>query len=969
MKKIKEILLLLLMVLSAHFGLAQGMQLIQEKIKQQKTLATIEAEMDEYYSDKDRGKGSGWKQYQRWLRSMEGAVDETGHLVNPSAKVMQAMHEYQDQLAQARAMSVGGAWFNLEVDTVYDGFANPLNSRKSGRINCLAFHPTNTSIIYAGSSSGGLFRSSDGGLNWTNLTSGIPSMGISAIVIDPVNPDIIYILNGDGDSNYNPCTGVLKSFDGGANWFATGLSFSFSLLRRGFAMTMSSVNNQLLVVATDDGTYRTVNGGLTWTKALSAIGLFDVEFKPGSPGVVYATSATTFYVSSDTGRTWTATPTTAYSPAKPTNTNRMQIGVSPAAPNDVYVLMGPGNGAAGTAGFSGLYKSTNSGASFNRQSNTPNILSYSSTGGPQADQSSYDLAIAVSPANSAVIYTGGINVWKSSNSGVSWDNGNNAVGCYTCSSSKYVHEDVHAIGINGSVVYVASDGGIYRSTDAGLTWSFISARMNAMEFYHVADYDNARFLLTGGTQDNGAHRYRVGYFDFMACCDAGESMINRTDSSDFIVNGSNAFLYRTTNSGANFVDVTPWYGCACNDATQSTFIVDALIQDPVSANVVYAMYRDCYKSTNGGFNWTRYVTGSTAVHKSVAVSPVNNSILYASTANSLRISTNGGVTWRNKFLPPAVSGGPVSEIAVSSTSASKLWMSIASFSSGNKVFESLDSGQTWINISGSLPNVRIFTVESVNGTSDGLYIGTDIGVFYRDDVIGDWLLFSNGLPNIMVSDLEINYVEGIITASTFGRGFWQSSLYSGCPSTLSHTTGPFQPAVNGSEYFEASNSITSTKVIDGGIGTDVVYNAGGSVQLNPGFNCIAGSTVRAFIDGCTTASPRPVSGVLIGTLKEYMGNTELVSSLTPGTPMFVAGVYPNPASDIVNVEVRSETEQKIRISVFDRAGRLVQTVTDGFLLQAGLNQFMVNLADFAQGIYQVRIESDAHQVTEKLVVL
>ena len=967
--KIRYIIFFLLLFFFAHTANAQIADMLTEKARQGKSLSQIQTEMDEYFYSRDKGKGSGWKQYLRWLRSMAGAVNEAGEVVNPSARQWQSAYEFKEEMSHARVQSLGGAWFNLNADTIYQAFTNPLDVRRSGRVNCFAFHPNNPAIIYAGSNGGGLFRSTDNGLNWSNLTNGIPSLGISAVQVDPVNPDIIYILNGDGDSQLNYSTGVLKSFDGGENWFTTGLTFSYSDLCVGNALTLCNDNPLLLVVATTRGTYRSLNGGVTWSRGLTNR-VFDVEFKPGSQNVVYATDNVNFYISNDTGRTWSAAPAGAFTPAKPANTNRIQIGVSPAAPNEVYLLMGPGNGRLGTAGFAGLYKSLNGGVSFTLQKNTPNVLGYFSNGAASVDQSGYDLAIAVSPTNSASVFVGGIQLWSSANSGVNWLNANTATACSGCPATRYIHADVHAIAFNGSTIYVGSDGGVYRSTNNGSSWSFVSARMNAMEFYHIADYDESRFLLVGGTQDNGAFRYRTDYFDFMACCDAGAAMINRSDSSQFIVNGSSNFLYRTTNSGATTTDVTPWTGCNCLDETAGVLIVDIVEQDPVYDSVIYAMQRDFYKSTDGGATWTRNITDSNSVldyHIALAVSPVNNSIMYATGNLNFRMSSDGGVTWRIKNNIPTI--GRVSGVAVSSTDARKLWVCVSNFADGQKVYESLDSGSTWVNISAGLPNIRMQTIEHVNGSQDGLYVGTDLGVFYRDDNTGFWFLFSNGLPNVMVRDLEINYLEGIISAATFGRGLWQSSLYSGCPVNLSHTSGFFQPPVYGSEYFAASNTITSNRTISGGIGTSVVYSAGDVVQLTPGFHCVAGSRVAAVIGGCSPAPLRPLSGNLAGSLKDYLNNVEMTGSLVPGTASVLVSLFPNPATGNVAIEVLSEIDQLGVIRIFDGLGRVVSTELSSIQLSAGANSFQLDLSRMVKGVYQVSLKTSEKEVSRKLVVL
>ncbi len=142
-------------------------------------------------------------------------------------------------------------------------------------------------------------------------------------------------------------------------------------------------------------------------------------------------------------------------------------------------------------------------------------------------------------------------------------------------------------------------------------------------------------------------------------------------------------------------------------------------------------------------------------------------------------------------------------------------------------------GVTWTNISGSLPNVPVNCIAYENGPLDALYIGTDIGVFYRNNDIGDWIPFTNGLPTVRIMDLEINNTYNLIRAGTYGRGLWSSSLYTTCPSwyTLTPLNDPSNPNYTGFQFYEASSFITSSRIITGGPGTDVTYKAGSSISL------------------------------------------------------------------------------------------------------------------------------------------
>jgi hypothetical protein len=148
---------------------------------------------------------------------------------------------------------------------------------------------------------------------------------------------------------------------------------------------------------------------------------------------------------------------------------------------------------------------------------------------------------------------------------------------------------------------------------------------------------------------------------------------------------------------------------------------------------------------------------------------------------------------------------------------------------------------------------------------DALYVGNDLGVFYRDDTRTDWTPFRNGLPTVPVFDLEINETNGVITAGTYGRGLWRSDLYTSCISALSLTPGndPSNPNYTGYQYYEASNSITSSRTITGGLGTDVNYRSNNLIRLTTGFHARTNNLFQAKLGPCTTGAPLNMNQVKV----------------------------------------------------------------------------------------------------------
>jgi hypothetical protein len=147
----------------------------------------------------------------------------------------------------------------------------------------------------------------------------------------------------------------------------------------------------------------------------------------------------------------------------------------------------------------------------------------------------------------------------------------------------------------------------------------------------------------------------------------------------------------------------------------------------------------------------------------------------------MKVSTNGGTAWSTITSGLPVSSAGINYIAVSNTDPNNVWVVMSGYSAGNKVFNSTTGGSSWTNVSGTLPNLPVNSIVYENGSPNRVYIGTDIGAYYRDDNTSDWMFYNDGLPNVMVHELEINYTSDKLLAATYGRGIWQSDLVSALP--------------------------------------------------------------------------------------------------------------------------------------------------------------------------------------------
>ncbi|HWR34090.1 MAG TPA: hypothetical protein VN451_11200 [Chitinophagaceae bacterium] len=846
----RTVIIFFLMTIASHLS-AQDKnfnQLMSDGIRGMK-LQEVQQKLDAFYRNSYKGKGSGWTAYQRWLHTMKTHTANNGEFINFAAMNWQAAKQQVKEALLPEA-TIGGSWYPLSMLSVSTG--------KSGRVNCIAFHPTNSNIVFAGTPAGGLWKTTDNGLNWNCISKSIAFLGVSGIAVHPTNADIIYILTGDADGGQLPCIGVLKTTDGGVSWNETGLQFPPDSLRQGYEIKMATDDPELLLVAASNGIYKTTNGGINWVQTLFNTVVFDVEFCPNDSDTCYAagirqsTGTGELYRSTFAGGGWALIPSGSYSPSQPVNITRIELAVTPNNSNYVYSIFG-----SAATGFSGVYVSTDHGSNYSMRSNTPNILGYMANGGSTgtANQVGYDLALTVSPLDTNIVFAAGINVWKSSDGGRNWGAG--AVGAYSGSGSQYVHEDIHALeAANSNDVWVGSDGGIFKTVNGGTAWSFPAANLNALQFYDIDGTVSNNNLFFGGTQDNGSIKYDNGIYTTVECCDAGETMVNYSNNNIVYANASNAYLYRSTTGYSPPVggtDITPWVGCNCAD-TAGAFILEALALNPIYPNIVYAVYRDCYRSNDGGNNWSRYVTGGNAVHNTISISPSNSAFIYISDGTAIRKSLDSGFSWVPINVPDTVQGR-ITEVRVDPSDENKIWVSCAGYLNGAKVYEAVkDVGAgnvfTWTNRSAGLPNVPVQCLSVQYSPLPAVYAGTDIGVFLYTSTNG-WTPFMNGLPNVRVEDIYLDQTNGYITAATFGMGLWQSSSYGGCVSFIDHS---FSIPIYGNEYFEAADSILSQRQITGGAGTGVTYNAGNYVRMGPGFEVKAGSEAHAYIEGCSIGS-------------------------------------------------------------------------------------------------------------------
>ncbi|MFZ4411688.1 MAG: VPS10 domain-containing protein [Bacteroidales bacterium] len=710
----------------------------------------VQTAFNNFWKDKEVGRSKGWKQYKRWEHFMQARVFPSGNR-SEIETAWKTFNEYK--MNKSLKSTSSSNWQAIGP------FAPPANGGDAGRINCIAFHPTDMNIMYVGSPSGGLWKTINGGNSWVALTDNLAVVGVSSIVIDYSNPNIIYIATGDGDATDTYSMGILKSIDGGNSFQATGLNYLIDSKRSISKIIINPINPHTLFAATSSGIFRSFNGGNSWDNTFSGK-VVDITYKPGDTTILYATTKTDFYKSTDAGEDFFYKAISFASP-----TSRIQIAVSPANPNYVYLLTGKYSDQS----FAGLYRSTDSGENFTTRSTTPNLLDWSTDGSGSGGQAWYDLSIAASPINAEEIYIGGVNIWKSSNGG---SNFSLSAHWYGGGGRPKVHADIHALKFSPSnILYSCSDGGVSTTNNGGINWTDKNNTLSIAQIYKLSVSETQPSIILTGWQDNGSNLYRNNNWYQVYGGDGMECVIDYTNPAIFYTTTPNGIIHRTDDGGSNYITIS---GSITSQETGAW--VTPYVIDPINHQTLYAAYKNVWKTTDKGNNWTKISSFPTSVElKSIAVAKSNPNYIYTATDNAIYKTDNGGTSWTD--ISHGLAGSAITYISISPTDPEVLWVSFSGYSSGQKIYSSRNGGVNWTNYSGSLPNLPANCIAGGNQPNEALYIGMDVGIYYRDTSLTDWVLYSNNLPNVVISELEISASINKIRVATFGRGVWESPLY------------------------------------------------------------------------------------------------------------------------------------------------------------------------------------------------
>ena len=533
------------------------------------------------------------------------------------------------------------------------------------------------------------------------------------------------------------------------------------------ALIMDPTDHNVLLAATNAAIYRSTNGGANWS-SIQYGNFKDIKFHPTNSSIVYATTGGNLYKSTDNGVSFSLAMN-----GIPSGKSRLVIGVSPNSPNTVYILASQG------AVYGGLFKSTDSGATFTTQSTTPNIMDYSYMGNGTSGQAWYNMCIDVNPDNVNEIYVGGINIFKSTDGGATWNISAHWVGNNIIDG---IHADQHVLKYSPTgKLYTGNDGGVYHKGYSNEEWTDISSGLAISQCYKLGQSQTDLNKVIIGYQDNGTGIYDNGAWRTEIGGDGMESIIDYTDANYMYGELYNGNIRRSTNGGLSFSNIA---GNGINGINESGAWVTPYVLHETDPNTMFAGYEDIWRTNTvkaASVTWTAISNnlGGTAKFTVLEHNEANGDILYAAKGSTLYRSDNvmaATVTWSTLTVPG--SGN------ILSVETSELDENVLFVTRGFKIYESNDKGATFTDITANISNIQFKSslVYAPMAIGRGLYVATDYGVFFRPENETNWINYTAGLPAYSkIKEIEL-YEDSTgdnhkIRAVSFGRGLWTNDIY------------------------------------------------------------------------------------------------------------------------------------------------------------------------------------------------
>jgi photosystem II stability/assembly factor-like uncharacterized protein len=605
------------------------------------------------------------------------------------------------------------------------------------------------------------------------------TLGISDIAFAPSNPNTVYLATGDdngsGTGNFVKYTiGLMKSTDSGQTWEPTYIQYEQEELNLISTVLVDPRDEDVLIVSTDHGIFRSTNGAETFEHVVTSGNFRDMEFVPNNPNRIIATTfnrsnggGISFFTSSDNGVTWTGRQAVS-------GAVRAELAVSPAQPNKVWAIVAE----QGSNAYHSTWYSEDFGENWVQLEEADGENNYLGwrDGDDNRGQGWYDLSIDVDPVMTNQVVIGGVNLWKSNNSGQSFELETHYNGGY---DRPDIHADQHDIVYSKDGLYylVANDGGLRRYNESTDTYENLAFGLPITQFYKIGVSQSESGLFSGGTQDNGTFLHDQDNWFRIGGADGMETAIDPSNPDIRYRSIQFGRFDITLNAGQRWETMfSPTiaereYGYEEDGPWTTPFIID-----PKSPNTIFIAMTQVWRSDDRGADgsWRRISDFNVSQEFNDLAIPDNGNLLYAARGGALIVSPDDGSNWQSVFSR----GQELMDIAVHPTDSLIVGLAYSGFSENDKVYI-VDNGEV-INISGNLPNVPVNAIVFDPEDPQRIYVGNDIGVFTSYGRSGIWSRYGGNMLNTVVSELEIHKNDRLLYAATYGTGIWSIPLLENC---------------------------------------------------------------------------------------------------------------------------------------------------------------------------------------------
>ncbi|RZQ52409.1 hypothetical protein C1E23_14195 [Pseudoalteromonas phenolica] len=729
------------------------------------------------------------------------AINQIKNMPHYSFKTLEVIEQYDPALnAPDGETQQLGDWQELGPGNI------------GGRTRALVVHPSSPEIMYAAGVAGGVWKSDNAGDSWQPLSDMAANLAVTTISLDPNNPDVIYAGTGEGFYNGDALRGdgIFKSTDAGVTWEQINSTASNPDFHYTSKVIHSPTNESTIYASTRTGVMKSTDSGESWEKVFTpvgtAAGCLDLSVIANEGQDVLLTACGSFleggvHRSTDNGSTWAAVldfPTQG----------RTTLAVAPSDNNIIYALAANVN----DYGMEAVYKSTDMGetwtATVTREtaddfsklllSNTVYGVFEQCFGSQNQffNQGWYDNIIAVDPVNPDVVWTGGIDLFRSDDGGQSF--APTSIWWFDMDNPQYAHADQHTIvfhpdydGVNNTTMFVGNDGGVQKTSnpngvrlnleqvcgntndypDSLVNWSTLNNGYAVTQFYHgTVKPDGSSYF--GGTQDNGTLLGRDEGFNSW-------QEINGGDGGWTAVDANNPDIIFSENTGLSLqksLDNGRSWARATNGITGDGFpFITRFEMAPSDSNTLWIGGNQLWRTKDQADNW---VAGSPILDSSVmsiAISPSDTTAVAA--------GTRGGFIYVNydadnsgndsNWNPKQLAAGTVSSIAFDPYDNKIIYATISTFGVSH-IWKTIDGGDSWIAIDNGLPDIPATSIVVDPVDNNRLIVGTDLGVFVSTNAGESWFADGSGLANTQIAELVIKDSE--LFAFTHGRSVYKVDM-------------------------------------------------------------------------------------------------------------------------------------------------------------------------------------------------